>query len=109
MTYHGTLHRLFLAAALGLLAMTSAAPAAPTCKCRYLGNLYELGQCVCMRVGGKTRRACCGKVLNNTSWSFGGKNCNLVLRDDGPHATPAPWSIAAHVVRPVASRWQDIH
>ena len=103
------LHRVLLAAAIGVVAMTSSAPAAPDCRCLYRGNLYQLGQCVCMRVGSTTRRACCGKVLNNTSWSFGGRSCDLVLNEAKPHATPAPWSIAAHVVTPAISRAQDIH
>jgi hypothetical protein len=104
-----SLHRVLFAAAVGLTAMTSAAPAAPDCRCRYQGTFYELGQCVCIRVGGSTRRACCGKVLNNTSWSFGGKTCDLVRRDNTPRATPAPWSIAAHAAKPAIRRWQDIH
>jgi hypothetical protein len=104
-----SLHRLLFAATVGLAAMTSAAPAAPDCRCRYQGTFYELGQCVCIRVGGTTRRACCGKVLNNTSWSFGGKTCDLVRRDNSPRATPAPWSIAERATKPAIRRWQDIH
>ena len=64
-----------------------------------------------MRVGGVTRRACCGKVLNNTSWSFVGNSCDMVRRNDdapGPGATPAPWSVAARSAKGAIIRWQDI-
>ena len=95
------------AAAIGLIAWSAVpASAAPDCLCRYNGAFYQTGQCVCMRVGGTTRRACCGKVLNNTSWSFSGKSCDMV--ENKPRATPAPWSIAERAVKPQLRRWQDI-
>lgn len=93
-----SLHHAILAAAIGLVAMASSAPAAPDCRCLYRGHLYELGQCACIRVGGSTRRACCGKVLNNTSWKFAGKTCDLSLNETAPQFTPAPWSIAERAV-----------
>jgi len=105
----GALRRVCLAAAIGLAATVSGAPAFAECTCRYQGTFYELGQCVCMRVGGTTRRACCGKVLNNTSWSFGGRSCDMVQNKAMPRATPAPWSIAQRATRPAVRRWQDIH
>ncbi len=90
-----TLRCALYGAALCLAAWSSApANAAPDCRCRYQGTFYKLGQCVCMRVGGITRWACCGKVLNNTSWSFVSDSCDVVLKDDKPRATPTPWSTA---------------
>jgi hypothetical protein len=105
----GPIHQAALAAVIGLAAMAWAASATAECTCRYRGTFYELGQCVCMRVGGTTRRACCDKVLNNTSWSFGGRSCDLVENNAKPRATPAPWSIAGRAAKPAISRWQDIH
>lgn len=105
----GSLRCVYLAAALGLAAMIPAAPAFADCTCRYQGAFYELGQCVCMRVGSTTRRACCDKVLNNTSWSFGGRSCDMVQNKATPRATPAPWSIAQRAAKPAIRRWQDIH
>lgn len=104
----GSIHRAALAAVVGLAALAWAAPAAADCTCRYQGAVYELGQCVCMRIGGTTQRACCGKVLNNTSWSFGGRSCDLVENKAAPRATPAPWSIAERSAKPAVGRWQDI-
>jgi len=104
-----SLRNVSCAAALILAGMTAApAVAAPDCKCRYQGTFYELGQCVCMRIGGSARRACCGKVLNNTSWAFGGKTCDLVRGGETPRATPAPWSIAARPAGQTLRRAQDI-
>ena len=50
----------------------SAVAADPMCKCRYAGSMYAEGQCICMNTPNGQQRACCGKVLNNTSWSFTG-------------------------------------
>jgi hypothetical protein len=99
----GTHSRVFLRALSGAAIVLAAwtvtpANAAPDCRCRYQGAFFEVGRCVCMRIGGVTRRACCGKVLNNTSWSFVGNSCDLVQKDDKPRATPAPWSTAKRSV-----------
>jgi len=46
------------------------------CACRYAGQSYPVGTCICMkRPGGGRQRTCCGMVLNNTSWDFTGKDC----------------------------------
>jgi len=46
------------------------------CACRYAGQSYPVGTCICMkRPGGVRQRTCCGMVLNNTSWDFTGKDC----------------------------------
>lgn len=72
----------FLAAALGILVVGLAAGPAYAegasstanripCECRYGGQSYGQGECVCIKTSAGPRRACCGKVLNNSSWSFG--------------------------------------
>lgn len=50
--------------------------AEPQCICRYAGQSYAEGTCVCMdRPSGAQELACCGMVLNNTSWRFTGEGC----------------------------------
>jgi len=52
--------------------------AEPRCTCRYAGQSYPVGTCVCMkRPGGVRQQTCCGMVLNNTSWEFTGKDCPI--------------------------------
>lgn len=60
---------------LALLAAADARAEPPICTCRYAGQSYRLGTCVCIVTPNGARRACCGKVLNNTSWSFKGDTC----------------------------------
>jgi len=66
-----------LAAATGfpMAAVEAADPGAPPCRCRYAGERYDQGRCVCMMTPAGPRRACCGKVLNNASWIFGKGTC----------------------------------
>lgn len=46
------------------------------CTCRAASQSYAEGTCACLdRPGGGSEIACCGKVLNNTSWTFTGKGC----------------------------------
>lgn len=47
------------------------------CLCRFDGAAYEQGQCVCIPTSNGPRRACCGKVLNNSSWMFADGACQL--------------------------------
>lgn len=78
---------ILLALAAWLLGL-SAAAADPLCQCRYAGSMYAEGQCVCMNTPNGKQQACCGRVLNNTSWSFIG-GCPIAEStpmDDG--ATP---------------------
>ena len=49
------------------------------CRCRYAGETYDQGQCVCMKTSNGQRMACCGRVLNNTSWSFLSDGCPVAL------------------------------
>lgn len=46
------------------------------CTCRAASQSYAEGTCACLdRPGSGSEIACCGKVLNNTSWKFTGKGC----------------------------------
>jgi len=85
-----TLRRLPVLAALALaawLAAPSLAWAGPKCLCRYAGQYFKLGQCVCIKIGSRERMACCGRILNNTSWSFKAGGCKYAL-DQGGSALP---------------------
>ncbi|MDJ0951282.1 MAG: hypothetical protein QNJ94_20410 [Alphaproteobacteria bacterium] len=78
------IRRAFLGALLGLAAVfvsPLARAEEPQCKCRYAGQYYLLGQCVCMKTSSGEQMACCGRVLNNTSWSFKSDSC--VSADSG--------------------------
>ena len=59
---------------LALLAAADAYAAPPICTCRYAGQSYLQGTCACIVTPNGARRACCIKVLNNTSWSFKGED-----------------------------------
>ena len=47
------------------------------CLCRYAGTTYEQAECACLPTPNGPRLACCGKVLNNSSWMFMGDACSL--------------------------------
>ncbi len=47
------------------------------CLCRYAGTTYEQAECACLPTPNGPRLACCGKVLNNSSWMFLGESCLL--------------------------------
>ncbi|MHA1569008.1 MAG: hypothetical protein ACTSXZ_06025 [Alphaproteobacteria bacterium] len=47
------------------------------CLCRYAGTTYEQAECACLPTPAGPRLACCGKVLNNSSWMFIGDACTL--------------------------------
>ncbi len=79
--------------AIGLAVMVLPEPAAAAearstnvaeipCLCRFDGQSYDQGQCVCLPTSAGPRRACCGKVLNNSSWLFKSGNCRLA--DNAP-------------------------
>lgn len=65
---------LSVAFVLWALSLTSAV-ADPDCTCRYSGQEVDLNKCVCMITPNGIRRACCGLVLNNTSWTFFKDGC----------------------------------
>jgi len=56
------------------------------CWCRYSGKAYLEGSCICMRTPAGLRRACCGRVLNNSSWSFTSTGCVTSDRGTEPAA-----------------------
>ena len=70
-----------------LMAFSAALPVAAEsprrCTCRYAGQSFAQGACVCIMTPRGARRACCEKVLNNSSWSFKPGLCPLA-------AVPAP-------------------
>lgn len=72
--FMGPIRHACLAAALVAALWIPAAPAQAgqhfACTCRFAGQDYDLGQCVCISTAAGTRYACCGKVLNNSSWKF---------------------------------------
>jgi hypothetical protein len=66
------------AAYLALAAMTGSTGALAQdipCSCRANGQLYQMGQTACLRVGGSNRLARCEKVLNITSWTMLSGDC----------------------------------
>jgi len=75
--------------------------AEPRCTCRFAGQSYVVGTCVCMSPpGGEQQRVCCGMVLNNTSWDFTGQSCPIA-QDETAAPAAAPGRLAAHVGRPL--------
>ncbi len=58
------------------------------CTCRSVGQSYAEGTCACLdRPGSGSEIACCGKVLNNTSWTFTGESCPIA-GNELPASTP---------------------
>jgi hypothetical protein len=49
----------------------------PNCTCRYAGQSFALDTCVCITTSSGSKRACCGFVLNNTSWKFTDQACPI--------------------------------
>lgn len=74
--------------------------AEPRCTCRFAGQSYVVGTCVCMSPpGGEPQRVCCGMVLNNTSWDFTGQSCPIAQGETAAPVTP-PGPLAVAVSRP---------
>jgi hypothetical protein len=80
-----------LAAAVLAFAVAAAGPAAAVspCTCRHAGASYDLDACVCIDTPSGARMACCGKVLNNTSWRFTDARCPTA-RLPAADAPPSP-------------------
>jgi hypothetical protein len=57
------------------VASSAVALAGPSCTCRFKGESYAIDSCVCLSTSEGPRLACCGFVLNNTSWNFTKKLC----------------------------------
>lgn len=51
------------------------ASAQAPCTCRAAGMSYALDACTCLDTPAGPRRACCGKVLNNSAWKFTAEAC----------------------------------
>lgn len=56
--------------------------AEPNCTCRYAGQSFALDTCVCITTSSGSKRACCGRVLNNTSWKFTNEACPIAAAPD---------------------------
>jgi hypothetical protein len=76
----------------GLWLALPAGPAAadPKCTCRYGGESHALDTCVCLPTANGFRRACCGLVLNNTSWRFDGTACGITAAPPEPDPATRP-------------------
>lgn len=94
-----TSHVWFGAIAIWLtLGVSSVAQSEPNCTCRYKGQSYALDTCVCLSTSEGPRMACCGLVLNNTSWNFTKKLCPVVeYSTPKPTQTYAAWHRAQRV------------
>ena len=58
-----------------LMAGSGSVLAGENCTCRFKGQSFALDSCVCLSTSEGPRMACCGYVLNNTSWNFTKKLC----------------------------------
>ncbi len=56
----------------------------PNCTCRYAGQSYALDTCVCIVTPQGARMACCGMVVNNTSWKFTRNGCPVAAAPESP-------------------------
>lgn len=82
---HTILKGLSRLAGAALFVSSAAAFAAPDCTCRYSGADFDVGSCTCIVISGQLKRACCGRVLNNTSWDFNAGQCPV---SDAPQSRP---------------------
>lgn len=89
MSYRIIKARIAIAGLVMGLVMSSSVPSRsePNCTCRYSGQSYSLASCVCIETANGGRMACCGKVLNNSSWNFTGAVCPIA---SAPGGLPAP-------------------
>lgn len=78
-----------LGMAVGLLTAADAR-AEPNCTCWYAGQSFGLGTCVCIVTPNGARRACCNKVLNNTSWNFKDNTCAVAGTTGRPQVAETP-------------------
>lgn len=96
-----------LAACIGfaIVCLGPAESAAETqCTCRYAGQSYALGACVCIdRPGSGQQFACCGMVLNNTSWKFSDKGCPTAMSEPADPAQMSTVSGNDSAVAPISA------
>jgi len=74
------------------------ADARAECKCRSVGAVVALGECICVTRADGAQWACCDMVLNNTSWTFTEEGCPLAKID--PPGTATGRAFAAGVFAP---------
>jgi hypothetical protein len=79
-------------AGMAILLWSGLALAGPDCTCRYRGVSYSVSSCVCIDTGEGPRLACCGTVLNNTSWSFTDQACPTTSREPEGLSRPVAMS-----------------
>lgn len=72
------------------LAIAAVAHSEPNCTCRYKGQSVALESCICLSTSAGPRLACCGMVLNNTSWKFTDRLCPVAERT-APNQSFAAW------------------
>lgn len=84
----------FAALAFAIFMLSSGiAFAGESCTCRFKGQSFAIDSCVCLSTSEGPRMACCGYVLNNTSWNFTKKLCPVA--EGSPSMTnqsPTAWS-----------------
>ncbi len=76
--------------------------AGPECTCRFAGESFALKSCACITTPVGPRIACCGMVLNNTSWTFTEKACPMAGLSD---QYSAPMELAQSVVEGDRQIW----
>ncbi len=70
--------RLCLMVLISALLTVTTAVAGPSCTCRYAGQSFQVNSCVCITTAAaRPQVACCGMVVNNTSWTFTKKACPM--------------------------------
>lgn len=74
------------------------------CTCRYAGQSFALDTCVCITNSSGSRRACCGRVLNNTSWKFTNEACPIAA---APQQGPGTELAQSRAPSPVKSPSQE--
>jgi hypothetical protein len=80
---------LFAPALLSLV--VSGAAAEPTFRCRAHGIRASQGETLCIPTHAGPQLARCGKVLNNSSWTFLERGCSApTAAPEGGEAEPAP-------------------
>jgi len=91
--------RIAIARAALTLTVLPAVPAAGwgeiDCRCRFGGQKFEAGTCLCISTSEGSRVACCGKVLNNSAWKFTNRMCPMA-----GNVTAASTQVAAGMSEP---------
>lgn len=88
------------------VAVSAVALAAPKCTCRYAGQSYDQGTCVCMQTKDGARLTCCDLVLNNTSWTFSSDDCPIAF--EGPSGNKEDASQLSAQVTPFPSEEREL-